>query len=390
MAPVSLYFNFLNKHFLLSTFLLLLFFNSCTNKNVNKQGKSKQSNSTFKPAFNPASVSWTKKTNLIVDSFYQNTIYNKGFSGQFLVAKNGHIIYQRVCGYANKESGWKMSDTTSIHVASISKVLTAMAILRLVDQKKVRLDEKVSFYLPKFPYTGITIRMLLNHRSGLPYYGYFAESLWPKEEPLRNSDVLALMSAHAVPVNYLPNTRFSYCNTNFVFLALVIEHLTKKDFPRAMKELIFKPLEMNHSFILASKNEFNRHAQSYRTNGSRYDFTNLDAVYGDKNVYTTATDLVLFDNAIYTNFISDSLKTAMFKGYSYENPGTNNYGLGWRMKEQQGMTPYFYHTAWWHGSTGIYARLRKEKVTVIALANNFCKQLYMISPLVSYFGNYPW
>jgi CubicO group peptidase (beta-lactamase class C family) len=305
------------------------------------------------------------------------------------VAKNGHVIYERTNGYANKESKWKLTDTTSIHVASISKVATAIAVLRLADQKLINLDEKVTRYLPKFPYPGVTVRMLLNHRSGLQYYGYFTVGIWPKGQMLNNTNLLTLMQKNKIPLNYSPGKRFAYCNTNFAFLALIVEAVTKKDFPTAMNELIFQPLKMNNSFILKNKDQFNKHAQSYKPNGVKHSFIYLDGVYGDKNLYTTAKDLLLLDNALYTSFISDSLKKQMFKGYSYEKAGTNNYGLGWRMKEAIGKLSYFFHTAWWHGSTGIYARLEKEHISIIALSNNFSRGLYMISPLVLAFGNYP-
>ena len=386
--------NFLSKKnkFIPASFISFLFFLiicSCggTAKNPPVAKKAVLS---FATPFDAPSPAWIKKTNSIIDSFYQKTICYREFSGQFLVAKNGHVIYERTNGYANKESKWKLTDTTSIHVASISKVATAIAVLRLADQKLISLDEKVTRYLPKFPYPGVTVRMLLNHRSGLQYYGYFTVGIWPKDQMLNNTNLLTLMQKNKIPLNYSPGKRFAYCNTNFAFLALIVEAVTKKDFPTAMNELIFQPLKMNNSFILQNKDQFNKHAQSYKPNGVKHSFIYLDGVYGDKNLYTTAKDLLLLDNALYTSFISDSLKKQMFKGYSYEKAGTNNYGLGWRMKEAAGKSTYFFHTAWWHGSTGIFARLEKEHISIIALSNNFSRSVYMISPLVLAFGNYPY
>ena len=386
--------NFLSKKnkFIPASFISFLFFLiicSCggTAKNPPVAKKAVLS---FATPFDAPSPAWIKKTNSIIDSFYQKTICYREFSGQFLVAKNGHVIYERTNGYANKESKWKLTDTTSIHVASISKVATAIAVLRLADQKLISLDEKVTRYLPKFPYSGVTVRMLLNHRSGLQYYGYFTVGIWPKGQMLNNTNLLTLMQKNKIPLNYSPGKRFAYCNTNFAFLALIVEAVTKKDFPTAMNELIFQPLKMNNSFILQNKDQFNKHAQSYKPNGVKHSFIYLDGVYGDKNLYTTAKDLLLLDNALYTSFISDSLKKQMFKGYSYEKAGTNNYGLGWRMKEAAGKSTYFFHTAWWHGSTGIFARLEKEHISIIALSNNFSRSVYMISPLVLAFGNYPY
>jgi CubicO group peptidase (beta-lactamase class C family) len=389
---ISKTFFSLNKcHFpFYSLFLILMLVSCSSGDNGAKSGLLNKSIASYATTYDAPSPAWIKKTNSIIDSFYQKTICYREFSGQFLVAKNGHVIYERTNGYANKESKWKLTDTTSIHVASISKVATAIAVLRLVDQKMISLDEKVTHYLPKFPYPGVTVRMLLNHRSGLQYYGYFTVGIWPKDQMLNNTNLLTLMQKNKIPLNYSPGKRFAYCNTNFAFLALIVEAVTKKDFPTAMNELIFQPLKMNNSFILQNKTQFNKHAQSYKPNGVKHSFIYLDGVYGDKNLYTTAKDLLLLDNALYTSFISDSLKKQMFKGYSYEKAGTNNYGLGWRMKEAAGKSTYFFHTAWWHGSTGIFARLEKEHISIIALSNNFSRSVYMISPLVLAFGNYPY
>ena len=84
----------------------------------------------------------------------------------FLVAKNGEIIYERYQGFANEETDMRFNAETPVHVASISKTITSIAVLRLVDQRKIQLDKDIRHYLPQIPYKGITVRMLLNHRSG--------------------------------------------------------------------------------------------------------------------------------------------------------------------------------------------------------------------------------
>ena len=80
----------------------------------------------------------------------------------------------------------------------------------------------------------------------------------------------------------------------------------------------------------------------------------------------------------------------MLKGYSYENRGTKNYGLGIRMVEEKDKTTYFYHTGWWHGNTTCYATLREDTACVIALSNVFDRRVYRINLLSPYFGNYPY
>jgi CubicO group peptidase (beta-lactamase class C family) len=275
-------------------------------------------------------------------------------------------------------------------MASISKVATCLAVLRLVDQKKIILDEDVRNFLPEFPYEGISVRMLLNHRSGVPYYVYFTSDIWPANEILSNKDILLLLKKYKFPLNFKPNSDFEYCNTNFSLLALIIEKVTKKHFPSAMKELIFKPLNMNNTFIFDKSCNTDSVSQSYRSGMVRQKFENLDFVYGDKNMYSTVRDVLKMDNGTYLiDFLSKSSRDEMFKGYSYRYSGTKNYGLGIRMVEEKNKKTYFFHTAWWHGNMGCYATLRGDKVCIVALSNTYDRKVYEINSLAHYFGNYP-
>jgi CubicO group peptidase (beta-lactamase class C family) len=321
--------------------------------------------------------------------YYRQWISRGNFSGQYLIAKNGHIIYSRAAGFSNAEAQIKMTLETPIHVASISKVATALAVLRLVDQGKIALNQKVTHYLPKFPYKEITVNMLLSHRSGLPYYGYFADAHTDRKTLLNNADIIRLMIQFNIRLNSKPGTHFAYCNTNYAMLALIVEKVTKLPFPKAMRALIFDPLDMESSIIAASKAQYDEFCRNYNQNGMWNGFTYLDAIYGDKNLYTTARDLVKLDRGTYLSvFLSDSLRKQMFRGYSYEHPGTRNYGLGIRLKEKKGKDTFFFHTGWWHGNTGLYCSLRQDTICIIALSNNMNKRVYNLGPLIKACGNY--
>jgi CubicO group peptidase (beta-lactamase class C family) len=322
-------------------------------------------------------------------AYYTNWINKAGFSGQYLIAKNGYIIYSRAAGFAKRETNEEMTLETPMHVASISKVATALAVLRLVDQGKIALNQKVTHYLPKFPFKEITVKMLLTHRSGLPYYGYFADANTDRKTVLNNEDIIRLMIKFNIQLNSKPGTHFAYCNTNYAMLALIVEKVTNLSFPKAMQALIFTPLDMKSSTIATTKAQYDEFCRNYNQNGMWNGFTYLDAIYGDKNLYTTARDLVKMDRATYVDsFLSDSLRKQMFKGYSYEHPGTRNYGLGIRLKEKKGKDTFFFHTGWWHGNTGLYCSLRKDTICIIALSNNMNKRVYNLGPLLKACGNY--
>ncbi len=370
--------------------LLHFFLSSCGDSHGKNIANKKSLKVNYTPLFSRPSKKYLKEKIEKIQFFYDNYLGGNQFNGMFLVAKNGTIIFERYNGFSNYDEEIKIDRNSSLHLASISKVATSLAILRLVDQKLILLDEDVRNYLPELPYEGISVRMLLNHRSGIPYYGYFTYKSWPMGKMLRNRDVLLLLKKNKFPLNFQPDHHFAYCNTNYALLALIIEKITKKQFPKAMQELIFQPLKMTQSFIMDNSREKESVSQSYNSRMSKQSFDYLDDVYGDKNMYSTVRDLLKMDMGTYSdNFLSASSKKEMYRGYSYENAGKKNYGLGMRIVELPGKDPYFFHSGWWHGNKGCYASLRADTVCIIALTNTNSQSVYSINRLSTVFGNYP-
>ena len=324
---------------------------------------------------------------------YIKKCFNNSFENIcFLVAKNGEIIYEHYEGYADKEQNLLNSDETPLHIASVSKVLTASAILKLIDAKKIGLDQKLVTLFPGFPYKEVTIRTLLNHRSGMKKYNYFCDdaSIWGRKKTLTNADLLNIIISKKIPLETKTNTHFSYNNTNYALLALVIEKVTHKKYRDAMKEIIFDPLGMTHTFVFDEDAPKEMATPSYKYNYVKYGFDFLDAVYGDKNIYSTPRDLLKFDLARNApDFLSQELLEQVFKGYSYEAQGEKNYGLGIRLREWENGQKIFYHNGWWHGNTSSYISLRKENTVIIALSNKYTKKTYQLKNLSALFGNYP-
>lgn len=344
----------------------------------------------YDPGFDPLPKGYKQAHRDSIEAFLSDKLQLNPFHGMVLIAKNGEVIFERYQGTANEKTGLKFSPETPVHVASISKVVTAVAVLRLVDQNKIRLDRPVRHYLPDFPYKDLTVRMLLNHRSGMPYYGYFPKPLLRPDRPMTNKRIVRILKYYKMPQYFPSNTQFAYCNTNYAVLALIVEKVTRKRFPDAMQELIFEPLKMTHSFIYEPKRDGSAMALSYNSRGILQETTPLDQVYGDKNLYTTARDLLRFDKGTYSDaFLSKEMKAEMFKGYSYERPGKANYGLGIRMREAKGKSPYFFHTGWWHGNTGCYASMREDTVCMVILSNHYTRRVFGINRLSMEFGEYP-
>ena len=310
----------------------------------------------------------------------------------FLVAQNGQIIYEKYEGYADKENNVLNSPETPLHIASVSKVITASAVLKLIDDKKINLDDKLTSYFKGFPYEKVTIKTLLNHRSGIRKYGYFADDKanWDRKKTLTNQDVLDLLITKKIPLEYKTDTHFSYCNTNYVLLALVIEKVTGMKYSKAIQKMIFDPLGMKNSFVFDEDTRKEKATPSYKYNYVKYPFDFLDAIYGDKNIYTTPRDLLKFNLAVTApTFINKDLFNQIYKGYSYESKGEKNYGLGIRLREWETGQKFHYHNGWWHGNTSSYNTLLKENVLIIALSNKYTKKAYQVNKLAALFGNYP-
>ena len=378
-------------------FLLVLILIGCNKTPENEAKKAPvieenhSKNTNYEVAFSPLTMVYKKKKADAIEAFYFEKM-NTDFSGSFLVAKNGEILYENYSGFAYKEKGDSIKQNTSLHIASVSKVITVVTILKLVDAKKLKLDDFVSSILPEFPHKETTVRMLLNHRSGLRNYAYFTDDkdVWEKKKTLTNQDVLTLLATKNIELEATPGSRFSYCNTNYALLALIIEKVTQKTYSEVLQELIFEPLGMKNTFVFDNLEKQENVSQSYKRNYVRLAFDYLDQVYGDKNIYSTPRDLLQFDLALYSdNFLSAAMKAEMFKGYSYERKGTKNYGLGIRMLEFETGQKYFFHNGWWHGNTSAYATLRNDSVTIIAISNKFSRMPYQISRLAPKFGDYP-
>ena len=128
-----------------------------------------------------------RKLQRTIEKFYQEKFVPNDFSGSFLVAKNGNIIYEKYRGFSNFEQKKPITSDTPLHIASLSKVITATTIMLLVDSKKISLDQKVNTILADFPYPDITIRTLLNHRSGMRNYSYFTDKkdIWDQKNTLQ-------------------------------------------------------------------------------------------------------------------------------------------------------------------------------------------------------------
>ena len=388
-----------------SLFFLLLF--SILLYSCKKEDKTEQITKTSLPNFGNINLDgiFKRKDNRlenkdsivsVIDNYYKN-VWEKGdLWGGFLVAKGDEILYESYRGFAEDNKQVPINDTVALHVASISKSITAMAMMKLIDAGKLNIDDPVTKFFPKFPYPKVTVFTLLSQRSGLPKYEHLIGKIAPKpaefdKKYLSNQDILNVLIQYKPELARETNTGFMYCNTNYAMLALLIEHVTKMPFPEAMQQIVFRPLKMKNTYILQEKQMASAAKSFYQRGPKVYPYDQLDLIYGDKNVYTTPRDLLNFSKAMYAkNFLTPELYEKIFQPYSNEKPGINNYGIGFRMKIFDNGEKLTYHNGWWHGTNSVFAHLLKSNVTIIAIGNKYSSRVYSALALSGLFENFPY
>lgn len=325
----------------------------------------------------------------VLTSFFDSLLVKRGFNGSILVAKDGAIVYEKYAGFADLRTKDSLTSSTPLHIASTGKTFTAMALLRLVQENKLSLNDSMHKFFPAFPYAGITVQMLLSHRSGLPNYLYFMEAEKKNKEYINNNDVLDFLITKKPNLSYSSGKRFNYCNTNFVLIALIIEKVSGKTFPAFMQEQVFGPLQMKNTFVFTLADTA-RATPTFKATGGFWQNDMTDGTYGDKNIYTTPQDLLKWDQALYTEqFLSKAFLDSAFTPYSNERPSIHNYGLGWRMLMIPNGKKVIYHFGRWHGCNAAFARLVDEKVTIIILGNKYNSNIYRAaSKSYNLFGDY--
>ncbi|MFD2866891.1 serine hydrolase domain-containing protein [Mucilaginibacter antarcticus] len=366
------------KQCLLSFTLSLLVLTSCSSDPKKAGGllddeeKRKPLDTTALLAYNP------KKADRRIDDFIKNLHKTRGFNGNILVAKNGKIIYQNALGWADYLHRDSLKINSRFEMASVTKTMTGTAIMMLIEQGKIKLTQDVREFFPDFPYEGVTIKLLLTHRSGMMNYVYFVDGVYRKEHRvqkvgLSNADAMALIAQYKPPRFNVPDKRFLYNNSNYMVLASIIEKVTKMPYAQFMKANVFKPAGMAHTDVYskATYDKIPVDVVGHDRGSWRYSVVQnfLDGPVGDKGIYSTVGDLWLFDRALRAGKL---LKQAtMDTAYVARNPwikGHFNYGYGWRIFEAPGQK-VVYHTGWWHGFRHIYLRDMKHDVVIVLLTN---------------------
>lgn len=310
-----------------------------------------------------------------IDALVQKRIQSGVFSGVLLVADYGNIIYEKAAGYSDYRDKSPLTTHSVFQLASVSKMFTAAAVMLLEQDGLLDFDDPVRKHLPLFPFEDVTIRQLLMHRSGLPRYMVTSDLFWPRDTPMTNRDMYYLMAEHCPPRYFPPGYKFNYQNSNYAYLGYLVEVVSGEPFSRFVRQRIFEPLEMWDSYIYDTRSESDipgmvkghiyRRPRPLDPEGNY-----INGVVGDKGVYSSARDLLKFDQALYSDKLlsESSIQQAFTPGPRKKYTRRDDYGFGWRIstfpKDQ-----LVYHYGWWNGFKTTFMRYLSKRRTIIVLTN---------------------
>ena len=287
-----------------------------------------------------------------------------------LVLKDGKPLIRRGYGLANLEQHEQVSPATNYRLASVSKQFTAAAILLLVEDGKLKLDDSIRHWLSSLPATTdkVTLHQLLSHTGGLIDY----EDLMPASttEQLNDNDVLRMLSA--TPKSYFaPGTAYRYSNSGYVLLGLVVEQASGQSLPAFLQQRIFQPLHMDHTLLYVRGGpEVSHRAYGYSEENGAWKRTDQDltsATRGDGGIYSSIDDLAKWDAALYDDrLLGDASRKLAFGPHAkvVGEPYQASYGFGWRITGDT-----LWHSGESIGFRNVIVRWPKQHLTVMLLSN---------------------
>lgn len=298
-------------------------------------------------------------------------------NGSVLIAYRDQILYEEDFGHKDPTQKTPMQAGLSYQLASVSKQFTAAAILKLQEDKKLRINETVAKHLPNFKFKDITIKDLLKHRSGLWNYMYLTERYWKEEIAPNNLEVVDLINEYEARLNFTAGRHFSYSNTGYVVLGGIVERITGLTLGEFIRKEFISPLCLDHTFT--KKNKFNTNLILKGYQPYKKSYIKLPAGYhnnaiGDKGIYASARDLHHWFRELKNGkILSESSVDLMFG--RKENEKNSEYGMGFRLKNEND-EPVIYHNGLWDGFRNGLVYYPEDELVVIVMTHTQNKRKY--------------
>ncbi len=257
-----------------------------------------------------------------------------------LVARNGQIIYKKAFGMANLEFNIPMQADNIFRIGSITKQFTAVAILQLMEQGKLSLQDDITKFIPDYPTHGhhISIEHLLTHTSGIQSYTDTKDFGEIMRKDMKPEELIAHFKNQ--PMEFAPGTKWNYNNSGYFLLGYIIEKITGKTYPQYLEENFFKPLGMTNSYYGSDSKIIKNRASAYEK--GKDGFQNAEPLsmtlpYSAGSIQSTVEDLFKWHQAVHAYKLvkKESLDKAFAK-YKLNNGKETEYGYGWFLGNVQG------------------------------------------------------
>lgn len=292
------------------------------------------------------------------DAIFQQTYTNNSPGAAVLIAKGDKILYRKAFGMANLELKVKMKPESVFQLASITKQFTSVAIMMLVEQGKLSLNDPLSKFIKDFPRGNeITVHHLLNHTSGIKSYTNLPEFRTKTRMDITPEEIIQFFKN--LPLEFNPNEKYEYSNSGYLLLGYIIEQLSGMSYGEFIQKNIFDKLGMKHSYYADSYKIIPNRANGYKLYDGKYEnaeYMSTTIPYAAGSLMSTIDDMFLWSKAIHHNLlISESSKRIALSNHRLVNGKATNYGYGWAINEIAGVSS-IEHTGGINGFTtsGIY------------------------------------
>ncbi len=292
-----------------------------------------------------------------------------------LVARNGQVIYRNAFGMANLELNTPMQVDNVFRIGSITKQFTAVAILQLMEQGKLSLQDEITKFIPDFPMNGhkITIEHLLTHTSGIQSYTGMKDFEERMTLDMKPTEMINYFKNQ--PMEFAPGFKFNYNNSGYFLLGYIIEKITGKTYPQYVEENFFKPIGMTNSFYGSDSKIIKNRAGAYEKDSTGFinaPFLSMTQPYSAGSIQSTVADLFKWHQAVHAYKLvkKESLNKAFTK-YKLTNGKETTYGYGWGLGNIQ-ESPTIEHGGGINGFLTMAIYLPKEDVFVAVFSNCGC------------------
>lgn len=291
------------------------------------------------------------------------------FSGTVLAAKDGHIAFLEAFGLASREHRVPNRIDSKYRIASLTKAFTAMAVLQLAEKGSLRLDDRLRAYFPDYPEFDdrITLHHLLTHTSGIPGIEDVPRFTGHLEKLSYDQQGFIAMYKD-LPAFFAPGEGWRYGNCGYTMLAYIIEAVSGITYESFIRQHILDPLGMMNTGCDRNDKIVMHRSDGYSSVGGQTvpaAYYDLGTVMASGDLYSTAEDLLKWDQALYTDLLVsfDSMKL-MFAPHAQVS-GDRHYGYGWSVYPD-----YVEHGGWLPGYWCKFRRYPKERAMIVMLANH--------------------